>query len=189
MVENDEYNIALYLSGDEAGLHALIRAYTKRIYGFVFKMVKTTADAEDITQETFVKVWKSIKKYKQGQGFKAWIFTIAYNTSIDYLRKKKEYVFSDFEREDHTNTFIEQTPDTEPRPDELFDQTQDAQQLSLLLDKLSPNIKEIMILHHNEELTFDEIGKIMNKPLNTVKSQYRRGLIELRTYIQEDRLH
>jgi RNA polymerase sigma factor (sigma-70 family) len=78
MTHDDEYNITLYLSGDEAGLHALIRFYTKPVYNFVRHMVRTADDAEDITQETFIKVWKYIKKYKQGQGFKTWLFTTSY---------------------------------------------------------------------------------------------------------------
>jgi RNA polymerase sigma-70 factor (ECF subfamily) len=72
MSYEDENNVALYLSGDEAGLHALIHTYTKTVYGYIRHMVATKSDAEDLTQETFIKVWKHIKKYKQGQGFKTW---------------------------------------------------------------------------------------------------------------------
>lgn len=186
MSYEDENNVALYLSGDEAGLHALIHTYTKTIYGYIRHMVATKSDAEDLTQETFIKVWKHIKKYKQGQGFKTWLFTIAHNTTIDHLRKRKSYVFSDFEKEDGNNTVTENIKDTEPLPDELFDQVKNAKQMKHLLEDVSPMYKEVLLLHYQDELTFDEIGTVLGKPLNTVKSHHRRALIELRKRIKED---
>lgn len=186
MAHDDEYNIALYLSGNEAGLHALIHAYTKPVYSFIRQMVRTSTEAEDVTQETFIKMWKHIKKYKQGQGFKTWLFTIAHNTAIDHLRKRKSYVFSDFEKEDGKNTVTENIKDTEPMPDELFDQIKNAEQMKQLLEDISPMYKEVLILHYRDELTFDEIGTVLGKPLNTVKSHHRRALIELRKRLQKD---
>jgi RNA polymerase sigma-70 factor (ECF subfamily) len=104
--------IKQYLAGDEKSLDVLVKRYLKIIYGYSYRNVGNSADAEDITQETFLKVWKNIKKFDQSKSFKSWIFTIAKNTSIDYLRKKKSVPFSRFET---TRSFVERNGSTKKR--------------------------------------------------------------------------
>jgi len=96
---SDKKIIENYLKGDEKYLEILIQKYLKPIYGFVFKYVGNADEAEDITQAVFIKVWKNIKKYDKNKSFKTWIFSIAKNTCIDYLRKKKAIPLSNFENE------------------------------------------------------------------------------------------
>ena len=90
MTENlaDKKLIQQYLKGDEKSLEILVVKYLKLIYSFVYKNVGNPAEAEDITQEVFIKVWKNMKKFDQNKSFRPWIFQIAKNTSIDFLRKK-----------------------------------------------------------------------------------------------------
>ena len=90
----DKKLIQQYLKGDSKSLDFLIAKYLKMIYSFVYKNVGSQSDAEDITQEVFVKVWKNLKKFDQKKSFKPWIFQIAKNTSIDFLRKRKTIPFS-----------------------------------------------------------------------------------------------
>ena len=90
----DKILIQQYLKGDEKSLEILIARYLKPIYSFVYKNVGNPSEAEDITQEVFIKIWKNIKKFDQNKNFKPWIFQIAKNTSIDFLRKKKSIPFS-----------------------------------------------------------------------------------------------
>ncbi|MBI4159946.1 sigma-70 family RNA polymerase sigma factor [Candidatus Wolfebacteria bacterium] len=73
----------------EVSLELLIRRYLKPIYGFTYRYVGAGQDTEDVTQETFVKVWRNLKKFDQNKSFKTWIFSIAKNTAIDFLKKKK----------------------------------------------------------------------------------------------------
>ena len=88
--QNDEQLIAEYLSSEkEEVFRALLNKYTKPVYNFIRQMVRNPTEAEDITQEVFIKVWKNLKKYKLGQNFKTWLFIIAKNSTIDFLRKKK----------------------------------------------------------------------------------------------------
>ncbi len=89
----DEQLIKNYLIGDNKALELLIKRYLTPIYNFVLRYVKNTSEAEDVTQEVFVKVWKNLKKFNDNYKFKSWLYTIAKNTSLDYLKKKKKNEF------------------------------------------------------------------------------------------------
>jgi RNA polymerase sigma-70 factor (ECF subfamily) len=123
-------------------------------------------------------MWRSLKKYRPGENFKTWLFTIARNTAYDHLRKKKNFSFSDFDKEDVN--FEENLSDTEPLADEIFALAESKELLAQTMSELSPQFREVLILHYNHELTFDEIGKILDEPLNTVKSRHRRAIEALR---------
>lgn len=185
MQRNDQQIIADYLNGDEEAITLLIDRYLKSIFNFTYRLVGKPEDAEDITQETFLKMWRNIKKYRQGENFKTWLFTIARNTAIDWLRKKKSVAFSDFsahdgENDEDYNSFAESLIDPEPLPDEIFVKAEEKAFLENSLSKLSLINRETLLLYYNEHFTFDEIGKILGKSLNTVKSRHRRALMELR---------
>ena len=182
--QNDEQLIAEYISSEKGEVfRVLLNKYTKSVYNFIRHMVSNTNEAEDITQEVFIKVWKNIKKYKIGQNFKTWLFAIARNSTIDFLRKKKALNFSDLENPDDDSSFSETIPSGDLLPDEAFQKLQNSEFLNKLLDQLPIQYKTILLLHYQEEMTFDEIGKILKKPLNTVKSYHRRAILELRKKI------
>ncbi len=184
--ESDEKIIALYKSGREDAFKFLIDKYTSPLYNFVTRLTNQN-NAPDIVQEIFIKVWKNINGFDSKKAsFKTWIFTIAKNTTTDFLRKKKSILFSDLEKntEEKETTFSESIPDENLLPDEALQKLQDSVLLNKILDKISINYKTILILHYEEDMTFDEIGKILNKPLNTVKSQHRRAILELRAIME-----
>jgi RNA polymerase sigma-70 factor (ECF subfamily) len=148
-------------------------------------------NAQDIVQETFIKVWKNLPKFDEKKAsFKTWIFIIAKNTATDFLRKsgspsggKKFINFSDLEKETNEEkdvSFSENIPDENLLPDEILQKLQEADLLNEVLDKLPTYYKTILILHYQEDMTFDEIGKVLEKPLNTIKSQHRRAILLLR---------
>lgn len=178
MEKSDKELIVDYLNGDESALPVLINRYLKSIYNFAYRLTGNVQSAEDISQETFFKAWKNLKKYKPEESFKTWLFTIARNTTFDFLRKKKSFVFSDLG--DEESSFEEDLVDDSPQAEEIISQLEDKKLLDDLLNKLSPIYKEIILLHHLNELTFEEIAKMLGKSVNTVKSQHRRALIELK---------
>ena len=177
--KTDKQLIANYLAGDERALNELIARHLKSVYNFVYRIARNAQDAEDITQETFVKMWRNLKRYDQSQNFKTWLFTIARNTAIDALRKKKNFVFSDFETADGENPIFDTLADPAPLPDELAMRAEKQTLFETALGQLSPAYQEVFALHHESDLTFDEISTRLGKSINTVKSQYRRALLTL----------
>lgn len=167
---------------DDKALELLISPYLKPIYGFIFQFVKNAPDAEDITQEVFIKAWRNLKKIKQ-KNFKAWLFRVARNTAIDFLRKKRAIPFSDFENEAGENILMETVADETDLPDEILAKQNLGQELNAAIDKLPLPYCLTLLLHYKENLTFQEISECLNEPLNTVKSRYRRALIQLKNLL------
>ena len=168
-------------------IEIIIKLHLKSVYNFVFRLSKNKDEASDITQEVFIKVWKNLKKFNPDKNFKTWILTIARNTTIDWLRKKKSIAFSelDYFNDGNDKSFEESIVDIEPLPDDIFMRKELEKEVEKALAKIRPDFREIILLHHTEQLTFEEIGKIVGKPLNTVKSQYRRALNILRKFLVE----
>ena len=178
--EKDEELVIHYLRGEHDALELLLRRYLGSIYAYAFRLVQDTTHAEDIAQDTFVKVWQKMHTFRPDASFKTWIFTIAHHTALDFFRKKKHIPLSYFENNEGQNVLLETVPDDELLPDALFGKGEDDAMLESLLSTLEPGARAVLTLHYVEGLTFDEIGKVLHKPLNTVKSQHRRALLKLR---------
>jgi len=184
MEKTDDELISEYREGRDEAFKILIERYANPIYAFTHRMLAGTPDALDIAQETFVKVWKKLLRYKMTNTFRAWIFTIARNTALDHLRKKKIALFSDFEDSTGKNALLETLSDADTLPATLIEKAEQKGLIDRALHELAPGDKEILLLHYAEDMTFDAIGKMLKKPLNTVKSRHRRALEKLRNFIE-----
>ena len=120
------------------------------------------------------------------ENFKTWLFTIARRTAIDLLRKKRSLLFSEFEHEDGQNMLIDKLTDAETLPDEDYFVQEQKEKVGVLLDKLSPLYKEVMVMHYDDELTFLEIATILDTSIDTIKSRHRRSLLTLRKFLNRD---
>lgn len=181
--KNEDNNlIKSYLRGDEKALEDLVNKYVSQIYNFVYKNVGSPADAEDITQDVFIKVWKNIKKFDQKKSFKPWIFQIARNTCIDFLRKKKSIPFSRFDDENGKNILVENF--SAPNAN-IIEVLSDKKVLATAIQGLNEKEQKIIELRHNEDLSFKEIAKIFQESINTVKSRYRRTLANMKKNIKQ----
>jgi RNA polymerase sigma factor (sigma-70 family) len=158
----------------------IIDEYTPLLYSYAIRFVGKS-EAPDLVQEIFIKVWKNLKKFNpEKAGFKTWIFTIARNTITDYLRRKKNILFSDLGPSEVQEKIVENIEDQAELPDIVLSKMEDANFLNRLLSQLPHNYQEVLVLHYQEELTFEEISQALSKPLNTVKSWHRRAIIQLR---------
>ena len=175
---DDEDLIRRYRAGDNAAFERLVANHLEAVYSFVARYVGNSNEAEDIVQDVFIKVWKHLGRFDTQRNFRTWIFTIAKNTALDWLKKKKVITFSELTGDDDTGpTFEETLADLdEPTPLELFDQTLDQKALSAALAALPADYRAVVILRLDSQLTFREIAETLNKPLNTVKSHYRRAV-------------
>ena len=185
MDKTDAELIRATIDGDASAFSVLVERYNRDVYGFVFFMTKDKSDAEDVTQEAFVKVWKNLKKFKPDQRFKSWLMTIARNTTIDYIRKRRHAVFSDFDDEEGSNAIVETLADDERLADEIASLAESAKQTAEAVKKLPDIYRSVLALRYEAGLSFEEISKILKKPVNTVKSQHRRSLIALRESIAD----
>lgn len=172
LLRSDEQFITNYLAGDEKSLELLIERYLKPIYSFTYRYVGNSQEAEDITQEVFVRVWKNLKKFDKKKSFKTWIFSIAQNASIDFLRKKKAIPFSEFENEKGENLLTNTLADLNPFNPKLS--------LVPVLERMPPKYRMVLFLRYNDRSTFREIAETLQESINTVKTRHRRGIAILR---------
>ncbi|MCX6713902.1 MAG: sigma-70 family RNA polymerase sigma factor [Candidatus Vogelbacteria bacterium] len=189
MLKTDNELVGDFLAGNEESLELLFERYFKVIYNFTYRFVHEPDVASDITQETFVKAWRNLKKFDQNLNFKTWLFTIAKNTAYDWLKKKKPIVFSTLTATDEDDHRLENlVVDTEPWPDEVFAQKEIKTKLGEQLSKIPPLDQTIILLHLQEGQTFEMVAEILDQPMNTIKSRYRRALIKLRDLLGSSEL-
>jgi len=177
--------IAKFNAGDAKSLEFLIQKYLKSIYNFFYRHLNNSQDAEDLTQQTFLKTWKNLDKFDTRLNFKVWLFSIAHNSLIDFFKKKKTIPFSEFTDDEDNNPVIENIQDPEPLPSQLFCDPNLAQKLETALEKIPSKYKEILLLRYFEEFSFNEIAQTLKEPLNTIKSRHRRALERIRKEILE----
>lgn len=178
--KSDGQLIEKYLKGDKESLEILIKTYLKLVYSFVRQIVHDEAEAEDLTQEVFVRVWKNLKKFDQKKSFKTWIMSIAKNASVDYLRKKKAVPMSAFDDEEGGNAIADNLAAPTPLPSEIVERADAANLIKSAMDQLSENYRTILFLKYYSQLTFRKISELTGVPLHTAKSRHRRALAALR---------
>ncbi len=178
---SDNELINRYNAGEENALEMLIERYLGMVYRFTLRYVGSPHDAEDLAQEVFVKLWRSIKRFDTTKPFTPWLFRIARNTVFDFFKKKKEVPFSAFE--DAQENFILLLRDTGHNPEEFLEKEEIASALAPVLKQLSPAHQTVLSLHYNKQHTFQEIADMLSEPLHTVKSRHRRALIKLKKFL------
>jgi len=164
------------LEGDNSAYEFLQKKYKNLIYSLVKKMIKNDSDVEDLVQETFIKAYKALDKFKFNYSFSAWIYRIASNNTIDFLRKRRFDTFSIDKpignAEDENYFEIE---DNSYSPDSELINQQKSDIISAAIDTLPENYREIILLRHEEELDYKTIAEQLDLPLGTVKAHLFRA--------------
>ena len=171
---------------NEQAFAELMKRYVKQIYNFSRQYIRTSEDAEDVAQDTFFKVWKYIGQYSAGRKFRPWLFTIARNTALDFIKKKKALSFSDLDDDENDLRFADTLEDTEPLAPELFEAAEISGKLTAILEQIHPEHRAVLMMHYREGMTFEEIAVVVGKPMNTLKSWHRRALIKLKSLLGND---
>ncbi|MEJ2634818.1 MAG: sigma-70 family RNA polymerase sigma factor [Calditrichia bacterium] len=180
-VVTDEQLIARFQQGDVQAYDTLVRRYKDQLLNFVYRFVGNRSDAEDIVQETFLRVYRNKHYYKEIAKFSTWVYTIAGNLAKTELRRRKRHkVFSvsNFVNEERDYDI----PDKEHNPERKVDGTIKEDIIQKAIEKLPPKFKEVIILRDVQGFAYEEISQILNIPLGTVKSRVNRGRLKL----QED---
>lgn len=179
-IRSDAQLIIDYRAGDQQALAFLIQRHLNHVYAFVCRYAHSAQEAQDIVQETFVKMWQHIKTFDTDKKFTPWLFAIAKNTALDFLKKKRTVPFSALETDENGNTATEIFRDPSPLPDELSMRAEDARILVSAMKSLAPKYRVALSLYYNNHLNFREIAALLNEPLNTIKSRHRRAIALLK---------
>ncbi len=180
---NDQTNQQLVesiLAGSDPALAALVQRHLPLVYGISLRYLRNQADAEDATQDIFIKIWKNLKKFDTEKSFEAWAGRIARNTCLDMLKKKQAIPFTAFENDAGENAFMESLTAVGPTPFEVAERSSLGSLLRGAIGKLAPAYQKVLSLYYDRGLNFREIAEETGEPLDTVKSRHRRAIILLK---------
>jgi len=180
MDKNESQIISGVIGGNAENFKVLLDKHLKPVYNFVRVLMNGAPETDDVTQETFIKAWKNLKKFDPERNFRTWVLSIARNTAIDWMRKKKELPFSYFEDEEGNNPLFDKLADDEPLPDEILAKSREKEYLENILKKMPLIYREVLVLRYSENFSLSEISEMLSTPLNTVKSRHLRALAALR---------
>ncbi len=185
---SDNELVNQFLSGDQMAIELLIRRHRKRVFGYILLLVKNQTIAEDVFQDTFVKVIKSLQenKYTDNGRFVSWVMRIAHNLIIDYFRKEKQLkTYSN----DQSEVDVFNSPKfSEKNVEEHMVFEQILSEVRVLVDELPEEQREVVLLRHYAGLSFKEIAEQTNVSINTALGRMRYALINMRKVMQERNL-
>ncbi len=173
--QHDFRLVQLAINGDQKAYAELMERYRDAIYFMLLKMVNNKSDAEDLTIEAFGKAFKNIKQYTPNFAFSTWLFKIATNNCIDFIRKKKaNHVSIDHSSEemDNPTTNIQAAVSD---PEESMIKSQKVKLLRTVVSKLKPRYRNLVELRYFKEYSYEEIAQELNLPIGTVKAQLFRA--------------
>jgi RNA polymerase sigma-70 factor (ECF subfamily) len=170
------------LNGDQAAWESIVRMYRRKVFNVAYKFVGRHDQAEDLTQDVFLKLYKSLDTFDRRANFQTWLISVSRNLCIDHyraVRKERETINRDVDPADLAPV----SPD--PRADTLLEQRDRVRLLRQALDKLAPTLRTAVMLRDIQELTYQEIADKLHLPEGTVKSRINRGRTELARQIQK----
>jgi RNA polymerase sigma-70 factor (ECF subfamily) len=180
---NEQALIERAKDGDRAAQEDLVRLYEKRVYGLIVKMVANREDARDILQDTMVKALTSLHQYDPGHAFRSWLFRIATNKSIDFLRRRKLEA-AHFTYEDELP--IERIANGARRADEAVAARLDWETVERCMERIEPRYRAVLFLRYRDGLAYKEIAHALSIPMGTVKVLLHRGRHELKEEVRKE---
>lgn len=174
------------LKGDQPSYDRLMKKYYRLIQNLIYRMIFNKDDVEDLTQEAFIKAFNSLDKFDKEYAFSTWLFKIATNNCIDYLRKKKLTTFSidkEIYHEDEDLRF--EIPDENYIPDKNMIEKQKEKVIEQAIDSLPEKYKQVIILRHKMDKEYEEIAAELKIPLGTVKAHLFRARELLNKYLKD----
>ncbi|MBI1749467.1 MAG: sigma-70 family RNA polymerase sigma factor [Acidobacteria bacterium] len=185
-LEPDAQLVQQCLRGDGSAWEELVRRHTRRVYNLCYRFTGQPHAAEDLTQEVFLRVYRTLGSYKAIHGgFTTWMTSVTRNLLIDhYRRTKKDRVTSSLD-EEATMAKLEEKASSTRRPDQIAVAKELSMQVQRALGKLSPDLREAVILRDLQGLDYREIQDVLRVPDGTVKSRINRGRIELARLLEQ----
>ncbi len=177
-------------AGDAAAWEEIVRSYNRRIYNICYRFSGSAEDAEDLTQEVFIKLYRTLGTWDQSKGaFVTWLTSITRNLLVDHFRRTKQDRATDsldvpLGPDEDARPLAEKLPDSAPSADARVQTQQTQRMVHDALQRLSPELREAVILRDLQDLDYREIAHILKVPEGTVKSRINRGRTELARLLQ-----
>lgn len=173
-MDTDAILVERCLAGDQAAWAELVRAHTRRVYNLCYRFTGRGEEAEDLTQDVFLRVYRTLGSFRLAEGnFTTWLTSLSRNLLIDHYRKtRKERLVDSLEDQIAT---LEEKEVLASKPDVLARDREAGEVLQAALEKLSPDLREAVILRDLQEMEYREISRVLRVPEGTVKSRINRG--------------
>ncbi|SHJ01440.1 RNA polymerase sigma-70 factor, ECF subfamily [Dethiosulfatibacter aminovorans DSM 17477] len=179
--------IKMSQKGDIDSFETLIKDYKKVAYNIALKYLRNKEDAEDVSQESLIKVFKNIGKFNMNSSFKTWMYRIVVNTCLDFKRKKKENTVSvDQPLHSGYDEFYMELEDEKSSPENIVDKKLTSEMVMEAIEKLDDDFKTVIILRDINDFSYDEISRILSCNIGTVKSRISRGRQKLKEILEEN---
>jgi RNA polymerase sigma-70 factor (ECF subfamily) len=187
-LDPDSSVVSRCLSGDETAWEELVRLHTRRVYGLCYRFTNSSSEAQDLTQEVFMRVFRTIRTFRAPEGsFVTWLTRLTRNLLIDNYRRTRQDRVTDA-LEGQLSAVEEKGAAASPRPDRSLAGREASEILQLALQKLSPDLREAVILRDLQELEYREIAEVLAVPEGTVKSRINLGRAELARLLRKQKL-
>jgi RNA polymerase sigma-70 factor (ECF subfamily) len=178
------------IAGDAVAWEEIVQRYHRRIYNICYRFTGSGTDADDLTQEVFIKMYRTLNRYDVERGaFMTWVTTVTRNLLVDHFRKTRQERVTDSldtpqSEQDDAMPLGDRIPDKGPSPDTRVQSREAREAVHLALQKLSPELRETVILRDLQDMDYREIATVLRVPEGTVKSRINRGRAELARLLQ-----
>jgi len=176
-------------AGDQNAFGNLVDAYQDRIYGYLSRMLSDPNEAEDVAQETFVRAYRSLSRFRGASSFHTWLYRIASNLAIDVARKRKRQdgaTYSlDAPVEVGDNEYDREIPDESNAPEEISEQREVQQTVRRAMGELPDKLRDVIVLYELQGESYEDIAETLDVPLGTVKSRLFNARGQLKERLQD----
>ena len=187
-LDPDSSLVSRCLRGDEAAWEELVRVHTRRVYGLCYRFTGSGSEAQDLTQEVFLRVFRTVKTFRSTEGsFATWLARVTRNLLIDHYRRTRQERVTD-SIEEQLPVIEEEGAAAAARPDQAVAGREASEILQATLQKLSPDLREAVILRDLQEMEYREIADVLQIPEGTVKSRINRGRAELARLLRKQKV-
>lgn len=183
--ESDEELIHQFQEGADRAFNLLVGRYKDQLMNFVYRFLGDYDEADDVVQETFVRLWRSKQSYRPVAKFSTWLYTIAANLARTQLSRRKRHAFFSLSRPRSDDGALPEIPDTRYAADAMAESTLTSGLIAEALKKLPAKYREVVILCDIQELSYDEICRITGANMGTVKSRLSRGRSQLQELLKD----
>ena len=172
------------LRNDAAAFDEVVQLYKSKVFNYICRMTGDTQEAEDLTQEVFIRLYTSLKSFRSQSSLNTWIFRIASNLCIDRFRRNKKHQAIAYSLDDPSDVeeggVARELPDTSFEPYRITASNELSRQVTAALEKLPEKLRAVVLLHDIEDLPYDEVAQVVGCPIGTVKSRLFHARVRMR---------